>query len=141
MSVEVFAKHSLTRAAADQLIAAATAKATELGLAVTITVVDDSGTLKAMTRMDGAPIPTVAVGQAKARTAAHWGAPTDLWRSLGKDDPGLLIGFVGALGEVGIFGGAVPVTVNGAVVGAISSSGGSEEQDAEIVNAALAAVA
>jgi uncharacterized protein GlcG (DUF336 family) len=89
--------------------------------------------------MDGAPGPTVSIAQAKARTASQWGAPTELWRTLGKDDPGLLIGFVGALGEVGLFGGGSPITSGGAVVGGIASSGGSEEQDAEIVQAALAA--
>jgi uncharacterized protein GlcG (DUF336 family) len=140
MSVDVFEKKSVTKAAADALVQAAVAKAAELELAVTIAVVDESGTLKALARMDGAPVPTVAVAQAKARTAAQWGAPTGLWRTLGKDDPGLLIGFVGALGEVGIFGGASPVKSDGAVVGGVASSGGSEDQDAEIVQAALVAV-
>lgn len=140
MSVDVFEKKSLTRAAADALIAAGTAKAQELGLAVTIAITDESGLLKALSRMDGAPTPTVAIAQAKARTASDWGAPTDLWRTLGKDDPGLLVGFVGALGNVGLFGGGAPIKSDGVVVGGIASSGGSEEQDSEIVQAALAAV-
>jgi len=140
VSVDVFDKKSLTRETAEALVAAAAAKAEELGLRITVAVVDDAGALKALSRMDGAPAPTVEMAFAKARTAAHWGAPTDVWRSLGRDDVGLLVGFVGALGEVGIFGGAVPVSVDGAVVGAIASSGGSEEQDVEIAQAALAAV-
>jgi len=140
MSIEAFEKKSLTQATATALVEAGIAKASELGVAVTITVVDETGTLKAVARMDGAPIPTVALGRAKAHTAAIWGAPTELWRTLGKDDVGLLVGFLGALDDVGIFAGGVPVTLDGAVVGGISSSGGSEDQDMEIAQAALATV-
>ena len=40
-----------------------------------------------------------------------------------------------------IFGGGVPIVVDGAVVGAVGCSGGSAEQDAEVASAGAAAVA
>jgi glc operon protein GlcG len=40
-----------------------------------------------------------------------------------------------------VFGGGVPVTVDGAVVGAVGVSGGSAEQDAEIAALGAAAIA
>jgi hypothetical protein len=50
-----------------------------------IAVVDDSGVLKAFSRMDGAPL--LAVAQDKAYTAAGFGLSTDGWFEFIKDDP------------------------------------------------------
>jgi uncharacterized protein GlcG (DUF336 family) len=45
------------------------AKARELGVAENVAILDDGGNLKAFSRMDGAPIPTIEMAQNKAYTA------------------------------------------------------------------------
>jgi uncharacterized protein GlcG (DUF336 family) len=40
--------------------------------------------------------------------------------------------------RVVIFGGGIPITVNGSVIGAVGASGGSVEQDILVAHAALA---
>lgn len=46
------------------MIAAAHAKAAEFGVPMDIAVVDESGVLKAFSRMDGAALPSVQVAEA-----------------------------------------------------------------------------
>jgi uncharacterized protein GlcG (DUF336 family) len=50
---EVFAKQSVSTELAHRMIAAAERRAAELGHAFVIAVVDESGVLKALSRMDG----------------------------------------------------------------------------------------
>jgi uncharacterized protein GlcG (DUF336 family) len=73
---DTFAKASISTEAAQRLIAAAEAKAAELGKPFVTAVVDDGGVLKALSRMDGAPVLSVQVAQDKAYTAVGFGLPT-----------------------------------------------------------------
>ena len=52
---QTFPKASISTEAAHQAIAAAEATAAEIGTPMDIAIVDDSGVLKAFSRMDGAP--------------------------------------------------------------------------------------
>jgi uncharacterized protein GlcG (DUF336 family) len=54
---------------AQKMVNAAVAKARELGVSENVTILDDGGNLKAFSRMDGAPIPTIEMAQNKAYTA------------------------------------------------------------------------
>jgi hypothetical protein len=63
-------KKVLPLPAARKIVAAAEAEATKRGLAVVIVVVDDSGTMIELTRMDAAQVASLNVGIGKARTAA-----------------------------------------------------------------------
>src|SRR5882757_3388702 len=65
----VVKKHSISFELAQKMISAAVAKANELGVAENVTILDDGGNLKAFSRMDGAPIPTIEMAQNKAYTA------------------------------------------------------------------------
>jgi len=67
------------------------------------------------------------------------GMPTDAWYGAIKDEPALLAGLVHR-DRLVIFGGGVPILVDGALVGAVGCSGGSAEQDAEVASAGAAAV-
>ena len=57
---------TISAAWADTMISAAIAKAAASSVAVTVVVVDESGVVKSMTRMDGAPLVSVQTGINKA---------------------------------------------------------------------------
>lgn len=130
---------SITQAASDRLLEAASAKSREIGVPVAIAVVDESGTLKAFRRMDGAPLLAVEIATNKAYTAASFGIPTHGWHDFIKNDPPLLHGIVHTPRLV-VFGGGYPVTEEGQTIGAIGISGGHYEQDMVVAEAALAAL-
>lgn len=130
---------TISLAAAERALRAAVDRATELGVAVVVAVADAAGELKAYARMDGAPLLSVRIAQDKAWTAAAFGLPTDAWWGLVKDEPPLLHGIVKTERLV-IFGGGIPLTVDGRVVGGIGVSGGSADQDRAIAEAGAAVV-
>jgi len=72
-----FERPSVTTELARAMIVAAEQKAAQMGHAFAIAVVDDSGVLKAFSRMDGAPLLAVQVAQDKAYTAVGFGLATD----------------------------------------------------------------
>ena len=85
-------RESISAEGAEQVIAAAVAKANEIGVPMVIAVVDESARLKAFLRMDGSLLASVEISQHKANTAVSFGLPTDMWYSVAKDDPPLLHG-------------------------------------------------
>lgn len=130
---------TVSLAAAERAVRAAVKRATEFGVAVVVAVADAAGELKAYARMDGAPLLSVRIAQDKAWTAAAFGLPTDAWWGLVKDEPPLLYGIVKTERLI-IFGGGLPLLVDGRVVGGIGVSGGSAEQDRAIAEAGAAVV-
>jgi uncharacterized protein GlcG (DUF336 family) len=125
---------------AHKVITAAEAKASEIGTPMVIAVCDESGVLKAFSRMDGAALLSVRIAQDKAYTAVGFGMPTDAWHDFIKDDPPLAAGAVGGIERLVVFGGGYPIKLGGAVVGAIGVSGGHYSQDMEVAQAGLGAV-
>ena len=65
----VVKKHSISSELAQKMVDAALAKATEIGVSENVAILDDGGNLKAFSRMDGTPIPTIEIAQNKAYTA------------------------------------------------------------------------
>jgi glc operon protein GlcG len=127
------------RAGASRAIAGAREAALHEGLAVCLAVVDRTGHLLAFERMDGAPVLSIQVAQDKAYSVAAFnGLPTHAWRPILQSDPALLHGFV-KTERLTVFGGGVPVLVDGELVGVVGVSGGSAEQDARIAAAGAAA--
>lgn len=135
----VYEKKSITLEMAKKMIEAAEKKAKEIEVPMVIAVVDESGNLKALTRMDGAALLAVQVAQDKAYTAVGFGMPTDQWYPFIKDDPPLLTG-APHMSRLIVFGGGYPITVDGTVVGAIGVSGGHYSQDMNCAKAALETV-
>lgn len=134
---QTFGKRSLSLAAARAILAAAEARAAELGLNIAASVVDESGVLKAFSRMDGAPLVAVEVSRKKALTAVGFGMPTgDAWHEFVKDDP-ILVAGAPSIPEFTMLGGGAPVTVDGQLVGAVGVSGGHYRQDEECARAGL----
>ena len=137
---QTFPKASISSEAAHQAIAAAEAKATEIGAPMDIAIVDDSGVLKAFSRMDGAPLLSIQIAQDKAYTAAGFGMPTHGWHEFIKDDAPLAAGAPSGIDRLVIFGGGYPIKLDGQLVGAIGVSGGHYTQDQEVAEAGLRAL-
>jgi uncharacterized protein GlcG (DUF336 family) len=133
-------KLSITEAASQRLLEAAAVKALEIETPMVIAIVDESGTLKAFRRMDGAPQMSVEIAINKGYTAVSFGMPTHNWFEFIKSDPPLLHGFVHTPRLV-VFGGGYPISHEGHVIGGIGVSGGHYEQDMKVAEAALAAFA
>ena len=87
----VVKKHSISFELAQKMISAAVAKAKELGVVENVTILDDGGNLKAFSRMDGAPIPTIEMAQNKAYTALLGVSTQDFFNFI-QSDPSLLSG-------------------------------------------------
>jgi len=137
---DTFPKSSITSEAAHRMIAAAEAKAAEMGKAFVIAIADDGGNLKALSRMDGAPLLSVQIAQDKAYTAVGFGMPTHGWHDFIKDDPPLAAGAPTGIERLVVFGGGYPITDGDAAVGAIGVSGGHYSEDMEVAEAGLGAL-
>src|SRR5918911_1024522 len=135
---QTFAKRSISTEAAHRIIAAAEAKAAEVGTPMVIAVVDDGGVLKAFSRMDGAALLSVQVAQDKAYTAVGFGMPTHGWHDFIKDDPPLRDGAPTGIERLVVFGGGYPITVDEQIVGAIGVSGGHYSEDQKVADALTA---
>jgi uncharacterized protein GlcG (DUF336 family) len=138
---QVFEKVSVSTELAHKIITAAEAKAREMKVPMVLAVCDESGVLKAFSRMDGAALLSVQVAQDKAYTAVGFGMPTEAWHPFIKDDPPLAAGAVGGIDRLVVFGGGYPIKVGDRVVGAIGVSGGHYTQDMEVARAGLEAAA
>ena len=123
---------------ADELISRAHAKALELGIRVTVAVVDEGAHLVALGRMDGAAPLTPQVAEAKAVGAAMLHRDGASLGELAKDRPGFF-SVADRLVRVPIVPGLGSVLVkrNGKVLGAVGVSGGRPEQDLECAEAGL----
>jgi uncharacterized protein GlcG (DUF336 family) len=137
---DVFEKASVSSELAHRMIAAAESKAAALGTPMVIAVCDESGILKALSRMDGAALLSVQIAQDKAYTAVGFGLATDEWHGFIKDDPPLAHGAVGGIDRLVIFGGGYPIKAGDTIVGAVGVSGGHYSQDMQVAEAGLAAV-
>lgn len=139
MAENTFTKSSITSAAAQRMIAAAEAKATEMGRPMCIAVCDADGTIKAFSRMDGAPLLSVQISQDKAYTAISFSMATHEWFDFIKGDPPLLHGIV-KTDRLVVFGGGYPIMAGGQMIGGIGVSGGHYSHDQEVAQAGLAAL-
>ncbi len=123
---------SLLACGARRVIDAAVAHAELIGVSVCAAVTDRAGHLLVYLRMDGAPLLSEKLACDKAYTVAAFnGRPTHQWWDAIADDPPVRSGLVN-VDRVVVFGGGVPITASGQLVGAIGVSGGSAEQDREI---------
>ena len=131
---------AISSEAARRAIDAGVHRAVEIGVPMSIAVIDAGRDLVAFLRMDGALLGSIEIAQAKAYTARTVNARTaDLLTAVQPGGP--FYGFeVSHQRPLVVFGGGVPVTLAGQVVGAIGASGGSAEQDVEVAEAAVRAL-
>jgi uncharacterized protein GlcG (DUF336 family) len=120
---------------ARRIIAAAEAKAEEIGQPMNIAVADEGGNLVAHVRMDGAWIGSVDISIKKAWTSRAFDITTkDLAENSQSGDQFFGIHASNG-GRVMIFAGGIPLKRDGKVVGAIGVSGGSGKQDHSVAEA------
>ncbi len=125
---------------ANELINRAHAKAAELGIRITVAVVDEGGLLVALARMDGAAPLTPQIAEAKAVGAAMLHRDGASLGDLAKDRPGFF-SVADRLVRVPIVPGLGSVLIkrDGKVLGAVGISGGRPEQDLECAEAGISA--
>ena len=114
-------------------------KAKDLGVAVTTVVVDEHGSIIAVSRMDGAIPISPRFAYSKAFTAASLGAPTgslEKYTEEGKPYMGLTNLFEGELTTIK---GGLPVVSNGKIIGGVGVGGSMDvNQDEDCAKQAVA---
>ena len=122
--------------AARRMMAAAEAEARKNGWNVSIAIVDAAGELILFQRLDEASPASVGISQAKARTAARFKRPTKAMEESVTQGRIVMLAFEGVTPVEG----GVPVTAGGKVIGAVGVSGVTSPQDAQVAQAAVAAL-
>jgi Uncharacterized protein, possibly involved in utilization of glycolate and propanediol len=117
-----------------KIMAAAKAKAAEMGWAVTIAVVDDGGVPLHLERIDGALVMSATVAVEKARSAAVTRNSTKVAEDVVAKRPG-----TAALPRITVQGG-LPILVGKDCVGAVGVSGVQSHEDEEVAAAGIAAL-
>ena len=124
----------------EQALAAAVAKAKELGTQMCIAVVDSGADLKLFVRMDDAWVGSVDIAIKKAKTACFFGMRTGQVGKLSQPG-GPLYGIEHSNGGLITFPGGIPiVTTEGVLIGAIGVSGSAVENDDLVAKAGAEAV-
>ena len=113
---------TLSRARARRLVDAAAREAEAISVAVTIVTVDESGVLKEMCRMGGAPLVSVQTALSKAYAAAAIGMPPDDFYAAIESDGAAVASFATRPG-LALIGGGMPVMADTQVAGAIGVAG------------------
>ena len=120
-----------------QMVRNAQGEAAKLDIAVTAVVVDQSGRMIALGRMDRARPITVEIALNKAYTATSFQQPTkELAGVAGQSWFQSLV--ISSNGRIMPGAGALPIVEGGTIVGAIAVAGGTEEQDQRCAEVALA---
>ena len=135
---KTYTKNTISYESAAIMVAAAIAKAEELGCKQNVAVVDDGGNLKAFGRMDGAPLLGVEGCQRKAFTSLFGVGTQDLYSAI-KDDQSLVVG-LSHFSRATMVGGGLPIVVDGEVIGGIGVGGGTVDEDVACSQAGLDAL-
>jgi glc operon protein GlcG len=110
------------------------------GQAAVLAVADAHGELIALLRLDGAPLPSIVIASNKAWTAARERKPSyDIGQGARNPTTGFDVAYYGDQRYIG-WGGGLPVSVKGEVVGAVAVSGLPEQEDIEVARLGVAAI-
>ena len=125
--------------AAKVVLAAAEAEAEANGWAAVIAIVDSTGHLAALHRMDQSNLGAVALSQRKAETAAKFRRPTKVYEDLVSGGAaGLRL--LSVASELIALEGGLPLIQDGVLVGAIGVSGMQSFQDGQVAAAGARAL-
>lgn len=125
---------------AQRVIQAGIAKAKEIGSPSNIAVTDAGGNLLAFARMDEAWLGSIDIAINKAFTSRAFNIATKQLAGFAQPGQQFYGIHVSNHGRVMIFAGGLPLKNGDKVVGAVGVSGGTGEQDQQIVEAAAAAL-
>ena len=131
---------TLTTEATQALVAAAAAKAHELGIRVHIAVMDSSALVVGWLSFEGAPRLAAKTARDKAFTAVNTGMSTLAWKQYVESIPASESRIIEKIDGYIAADGGYPVIENGLLLGAIGVSGADQERDAVVARAALAAL-
>jgi uncharacterized protein GlcG (DUF336 family) len=126
---------SLSHEGVLKALAAAVAKAEEIGVPQNVVIVDTSGVLLGSIRMDGAKYLSIDTATGKARSAASNNSRSGQQPV----DAGLMVSVVTKGGSTNLPGG-LPMRFGGRLAGGIGVGSGTGEQDLAVARAALAAI-
>jgi ATP:cob(I)alamin adenosyltransferase len=119
---------------------AAEAKAAELGVPIVFAGVDAGGNLMLLHRMTDSLLGSIDIAIGKAFTSAAFKLPTSALKDASTPS-GELHGIQNSNGgRVVVFGGGLPVFIDGRIAGGIGVSGGTVDEDVRIVTHAISAV-
>jgi uncharacterized protein GlcG (DUF336 family) len=121
-NMEPTMRPTLSAVASQLMIDAAIAEANTISVPVTVVVVDESGVLKMLLRMDGAPLVSVQTAINKAYSAAAIGMPPDDFYAAIESDPAAVTEF-GTRPGLALIAGGLPVVTGGKVAGAVGVAG------------------
>lgn len=124
----------------EKVLAAAKAKAGEMGLAVSIAVVDQRGDLVALARLDGARHFTPDLARGKAIVSATFGIASGVAAEGADTSPIMQTINRLSLDRMVYWQGAVPLLDGDQLVGAVGVSGAASDQDEEIATAGAGAL-
>ncbi|HEY8796779.1 MAG TPA: heme-binding protein [Candidatus Dormibacteraeota bacterium] len=123
---------------ANAVIDKAITKASQIGIKVTVAIVDEGGHLIALSRMDGAIPLSPQLAEAKAVGAAMFGRDGEALAKMAQDRPGFFSAADRLVRVPLIPGlGSALISEDGKVIGAVGVSGGRPDQDLECAQAGL----
>ncbi|WP_455278307.1 GlcG/HbpS family heme-binding protein [[Eubacterium] cellulosolvens] len=122
------------------ILKASEAKAKEIGVPMSIAIVDEGCNLIAFEKMDGAKITSIDIAINKAFTAAGSRKGTHEYAEVASPGKPAFGIHVSNQGRFIIFGGGLPISIKGEVVGGVGCSSGTAEQDREVAQAGIAAL-
>jgi len=123
-----------------RMLDSAVSRAAAMSTPVTVVTVDESGVIKELHRMDGAPLVSLQTACRKAYAAAAIGMPPDDFYSAIESD-GAAVASFGTRPGLALIGGGIPVVVDGQVAGAIGVAGAmTAAEDRQIAEAAVGEV-
>lgn len=125
---------------AKKLIEGAEKEAEKLGVSMVISIVNQDGTLIAVHRMDNAWIASIEIAQNKAWTSAALTMPTENLADATVPNAELYGLNTTNNGRIVVFGGGIPLEVDGEIIGAVGVSGSSVENDIKVAQAAVKAL-
>ncbi len=127
---------SITLAEAERVIQACKAKAREMNIKVSISVVDTRGDLIAMVRHEGARWITIGVSHGKAVASATYQVPSAQMTERAANP--VMQSLMAMQGGHIVFGqGALPILKGDEVIGAVGVSGGTPQQDEDVARAGV----
>ncbi|MBN0989122.1 GlcG/HbpS family heme-binding protein [Amphritea pacifica] len=136
---KTYLQASLTLDAAMVIAQAAINHGNQLGIKVNVVVVDSAGNRLVSLREPGAPLPAMDFAEKKAYTAANFRSPTEKWAELLEGRP-IVANGLAQHPKVALFGGGLPVLVDGSVVGAVGVAGGKVPEDLQCAEAGIEAL-
>jgi glc operon protein GlcG len=124
--------------AAKKVMAAAEAEATKNNWSMAVVILDSTGHLVMLHKLDNTQYGSIRVAEDKANSALDFRRPSKVFEDL------VAQGGIGlrtlALHGAAPFEGGVPIVTDGKIIGAVGVSGGASQQDGQVATAGAAAV-